>query len=136
MSKVTIASLQAQVAALTELVQASIQAQTQAAAVAVAPNRESMFPVRAPAKFDTKRPNVADKVSKAVTILAVSANEETREILVFCSDNKTRRCKIDRLAGEPNELWKRLKEAGKAETEVRFRAAGGFSPDTWFYDFS
>ena len=135
MSKVTIASLQAQVAALTELVQASIQAQTQSVA-AVAPNQESMFPAKAPAKFDTKRPNVADKVSKAVTILAVSANEETREILVFCSDNKTRRCKVDRLAGEPSELWKRLKEASKTETEVRFRAAGGFSPDTWFYDFS
>jgi hypothetical protein len=34
---------------------------------------------------------------------------------------------------DARQLWKRLQTAGQAGVYVKFIAAGGFSPDRWFY---
>jgi hypothetical protein len=85
--------------------------------------------------FVTARPGAADRLSSPTTMMAATFDEKTREIRVFCQDGHTRRCKVDRL---PNinvarGLWKKLTKIGGSKPVV-FVAAGGFSPDVWFYD--
>ena len=90
------------------------------------------------AAFRVRNTQAADKTSGPVTIKAMHFDEKTREIKVFCDDGRVRRCKVDRL---PNVavgrfLWKELALLGKNNVPVCFTAAGGFSPDVWFYDVS
>jgi len=85
--------------------------------------------------FRVRAQNVADKVSEPTTILAMHFDETLRQIRVFCADGQTRKCNVDRL---PNietgrALWVLLQTIGKKQTPVKFKAAGGFSPDVWFY---
>ena len=89
-----------------------------------------------PAKaFDTSRTG-QDRVSKPVTIDAMHYDQATSSIKVFCSDGNLRECRVQRLNGKEEAgrvLWKQLAAAGKAKSPVQFVAAGGFSPDKWFY---
>ena len=81
------------------------------------------------------RKDVADKVSSPVTILALHFDEKARQIRVFGSDGLTRKCNVDRLPDTKaaKALWVNLQKIGKAQTEISFVAAGGYSPDVWFY---
>ena len=78
----------------------------------------------------------ADRHSKAVTMMACHYDDKSKSIRVFCSDGYTRQCNIDRLPSIEvgRALWKTLQEYGKNGLSVQFVAAGGFSPDRWFYD--
>jgi len=84
--------------------------------------------------FTTKRV-VADRKSIVTTIKAMHFDQETRSIKVFCADGFTRECKVDRLASleAGRALWEQMSKACKEETAMQFVAAGGFSPDKWFY---
>ena len=76
-----------------------------------------------------------DRMSKAVTIEAMHFDDSTKSIKVFCSDGCLRECRVNRLPSVEHgrALWKKLQAFGKAQQEVCFTAAGGFSPDKWFY---
>jgi len=78
---------------------------------------------------------VADKTSAPVVVSAIHFDEKIRQIQVFCSDGNVRKCNVDRLPTieTGRMLWKLLQTVGKKQTTVVFKAAGGFSPDTWFY---
>lgn len=82
------------------------------------------------------RRQVADRVSQPVLLQSMAFSETAREIRVFCADGNTRRCKVDRLPTiqDARILWKKLQDLGSKGEPVQFRAAGGFSPDVWFYD--
>ena len=84
--------------------------------------------------FDTSRTG-KDRTSKAVTIEAMHYDEATKSIKVFCSDGCLRECRVNRLPSVEHgrALWRKLQAFGKAQQEVCFTAAGGFSPDKWFY---
>lgn len=84
--------------------------------------------------FNTTRTG-KDRTSKAVTIEAMHYDEATKSIKVFCSDGNLRECRVSRLPSVEHgrALWKKLQAFGKAQQEVCFTAAGGFSPDKWFY---
>ena len=84
--------------------------------------------------FNTSRTG-KDRTSKAVTIEAMHYDEATKSIKVFCSDGNLRECRINRLPSVEHgrALWRKLQAFGKAQQEVCFTAAGGFSPDKWFY---
>jgi hypothetical protein len=86
------------------------------------------------AAFTTTRKG-ADRMSDAVTMLDARYEEETQTIKIFSSDGKLRECRIERLPSKEHAkaLWKTIQSAGKAKTPVKFVAAGGFSPDRWFY---
>ena len=85
--------------------------------------------------FTTKRV-VADRLSPAVTIKAMHFEEATRSIKVFCSDGYTRECRVDRLTSVEHgrKLWTLMETATKDATQLRFKSAGGFDPNKWFYD--
>lgn len=85
--------------------------------------------------FVTARPGAADRLSSPTTMMAATFDEKTREIRVFCQDGHTRRCKVDRLPSinVARNLWKKLTKIGGTKPVV-FVAAGGFSPDVWFYE--
>lgn len=85
--------------------------------------------------FNTKR-TAADKVSAKTTMLAVHFDDKAKAIKVFCADGHTRQCNIDRLPSLEygRQLWKTINEYGQKGLEVQFTAAGGFSPDRWFFD--
>lgn len=85
--------------------------------------------------FRVRAQNAEDKVSDVVTLIAIHFNKDTRQILAFCSDGKTRKCNIDRLPNieTARALFGLLQTVGKKQTKIRFKAAGNFSPDTWFY---
>lgn len=70
------------------------------------------------------------------TIVSGTFDSTMREIQVFTENGKIHRCKVDRLpdAEAGRALWKKLVAAQKKETSIRFKAAGGFSPETWFFD--
>ena len=87
--------------------------------------------------FTTKRV-VADRLSAAVTIKAMHFEDSTRSIKVFCSDGYTRECRVDRLTSVEHgrKLWKQMEETCKVGTQIRFKSAGGFDPNKWFYDVS
>ena len=84
--------------------------------------------------FNTSRTG-KDRVSAPVKIEAMHFDDSTKSIKVFCSDGNLRECRTARLpdleAGR--QLWRKLQKAGKEKQEVSFTAAGGFSPDKWFY---
>lgn len=85
--------------------------------------------------FRVRAQNADDKISGVTTLLAMHFDENLRQIRVFCADGYTRKCNVDRL---PNietgrALWTLLQTVGKKQTKIRFKAAGGFSPDVWFY---
>lgn len=84
--------------------------------------------------FTTTRKG-ADRMSDAVTMLDARYEEETQTIKIFCTDGKLRECRVERLPSKDHAkaLWKSIQQHGKAKTEVRFVAAGGFTPDRWFY---
>jgi hypothetical protein len=88
-------------------------------------------------RFTTKRTGI-DRTSAPVTISAIHYDEANKAIRVFGSDGNLRTCLVSRLASieDGRALWTRLQSAGKAHTEVQFVAAGGFSPDRWFYDIT
>jgi hypothetical protein len=88
-----------------------------------------------PARFATKR-TAPDRYSANVLIQAMHYDEPNKAIRVFCSDGLTRTCLVGRLAdiNDGRALWKALQAAGANKEEVCFIAAGGFSPDKWFYD--
>jgi hypothetical protein len=87
-----------------------------------------------PKAFDTRRTG-KDRVSSEVTIEAMHFDDATRSIKVFCSDGNLRECRVQRLPSleHGRTLWKRLQEIGKEKKSISFVAAGGFSPDKWFY---
>jgi len=87
-----------------------------------------------PKAFDTSRKG-QDRVSAPVTIEAMHFDDATKSIKVFCSDGNLRECRVQRLPSleQGRVLWKQLQEFGKSQQAVRFTAAGGFSPDKWFY---
>jgi hypothetical protein len=84
--------------------------------------------------FDTKRTG-QDRVSNKTTIEAMHFDDATKSIKVFCADGFLRECRVARLPSleHGRTLWRKLQEFGNAKAEVRFTAAGGFSPDKWFY---
>ena len=84
--------------------------------------------------FNTSRTG-KDRTSKAVTIEAMHYDEATKSIKVFCSDGNLRECRTARLPDLEvgRQLWRKLQKAGKEKQEVSFVAAGGLSPDKWFY---
>ena len=84
--------------------------------------------------FDTSRAG-KDRTSKAVTIEAMHYDEATKSIKVFCSDGNLRECRVNRLPSVEHgrALWRQLQAFSKAQQEVCFTSAGGFSPDKWFY---
>ena len=81
------------------------------------------------------RYNTSDKLSAVTTVAGVSFNETTREILALGEDGRVRRCKIDRMPSlqDARNLWQQLVIAHNNDRPVQFVAAGGFSPDSWFY---
>jgi len=84
--------------------------------------------------FNTSRTG-KDRMSKAVTIEAMHFDDSTKSIKVFCSDGNLRECRTARLPDLEvgRQLWRKLQKVGKEKQEVSFVAAGGFSPDKWFY---
>jgi len=98
---------------------------------------EATMPVATPA-FRVRTAGRPDRVSAPVTIKAIHFDEAAREIKAFGSDGKVRRCKVDRLPSleTGRALWKELQLLGKQQIPLTFIAAGGFSPDVWFYDVS
>jgi hypothetical protein len=84
--------------------------------------------------FDTKRTG-ADRSSVRVTIEAMHFDDATKSIKVFCSDGNLRECRVSRLPSVEHGrvLWRKLQEIGQKQQLVSFKAAGGFSPDKWFY---
>jgi hypothetical protein len=81
------------------------------------------------------RRHVKDRVSQPVALQALHFDKKDREIRVFGADGLTRKCKVDRLPSldDARALWTKLQEVGKAGKEIQFVAAGGYSPDSWFY---
>jgi hypothetical protein len=84
--------------------------------------------------FTTSRKGI-DRKSSAVVMQDARFDEATQSINVYCADGKLRTCRLDRL---PNleagrALWAAIQTAGKAKKPVTFVAAGGFTPDRWFY---
>jgi hypothetical protein len=90
---------------------------------------------KAPQVFTTNAPTQPDRQSLPVTIIDLSFNEVTRSIEVTCSDKRKRQCRIDRLANDKliKSLTEYLQEAYTKQHSVVFIAAGGNSPDVWFY---
>jgi hypothetical protein len=86
--------------------------------------------------FSCRAPQAATKYSEPQAILLVQKDIAKREIRVIGEDGNVRVCKVDRLPSTQyaNELYATLKAAKDSETVVCFMAAGGFSPDKWFYD--
>jgi len=104
---------------------------TMSAFGAASPVDEQMKPV---VKFSTAR-RAADRFSEPTKIVGVVYNESQRALIVLGSDGFSRKCYIDRLdtIESARKLYSDVVKAGKAEKEIRFVAAGGFNPNTWFY---
>ena len=85
--------------------------------------------------FNTSRTG-KDRVSAPVKIEAMHYDEATKSIKVFCSDGNLRECRVARLptVEHGRALWRKLAKMGRDKQEVNFIAAGGFSPDKWFYN--
>lgn len=90
------------------------------------------LPVKA---FNTSRTG-QDRMSKAVTVEYMHYDEVTKSIKVVGSDGLLRECRTGRLPSieHGRNLWKKVARAGKEKKSIQFVAAGGFSPDKWFYD--
>ena len=87
-----------------------------------------------PVAFTTTRTG-KDRISSPSKIEAMHYDDKAKSIKVFCSDGKLRECRVERLPSieHGRVLWRKLQELGAAKAEVTFTAAGGFSPDRWFY---
>ena len=85
--------------------------------------------------FNTSRTG-QDRMSKAVTVEYMHYDEMTKSIKVVGSDGALRECRTERLPSldHGRALWKKVAQAGKEKKSIQFVAAGGFSPDKWFYD--
>jgi hypothetical protein len=81
------------------------------------------------------RKQIEDRMSDPVVLKAIHFDQKTREIRAFGSDGMTRKCKVDRLPSleEGRALFRKLQELGKAQKKFQFIAAGGYSPNVWFY---
>lgn len=93
--------------------------------------------IEAPVKvFNTSRTG-KDRMSSPVQVEYMHYDEVTKSIKVVGSDGNLRECRTERLPSleHGRVLWKKLAQAGKNKTSIQFVAAGGFSPDKWFYDF-
>jgi len=77
----------------------------------------------------------ADRKSEPVLMMDARFDEATNTINVYCADGKMRTCRLDRLPSleHGRALWASIQKAGKAKKPVQFVAAGGFTPDRWFY---
>lgn len=86
--------------------------------------------------FNTSRTG-KDRMSAPVTVEYMHYDETTKSIKIVASDGNMRECRTERLPSieHGRVLWKKLAQAGKNKTSIQFVAAGGFSPDKWFYDF-
>ena len=84
--------------------------------------------------FKTSRTG-KDRVSAKVTITAMHFDQNSKSIKVFCSDGNLRECRVERLPSIEygRALWRELQSIGNRGAELSFVAAGGFSPDKWFY---
>jgi hypothetical protein len=93
----------------------------------------SVLKAAAPA-FTTSRRG-ADRKSQPVLMMDARFDETTQSINVYCADGKLRSCRLDRLPSleAGRALWASIQKAGKAKKPVTFVAAGGFTPDRWFY---
>ena len=85
--------------------------------------------------FNTSRTG-KDRMSAEVKVEYMHFDEVTKSIKVVGSDGNLRECRTERLPSLEHGrlLWKKLAKAGKEKATVQFVAAGGFSPDKWFYD--
>ena len=85
--------------------------------------------------FQTAAPNAAIRYSEPMYIVAVHYDKTTNEIRAVGEDANVRVCKVGRMdINEARKLWTRLQEAKASSTEIKFCAAGGFSPNKWFFD--
>jgi len=92
------------------------------------------------ASFRTSTPKLADKLSAPVQVTMMTYDKDSGSIRAWGSDMKMRECKVARLHDDPEQavrigraLWAAVAKAGKEKAVIRFRAAGGFSADRWFY---
>lgn len=85
--------------------------------------------------FSTMNPLQADRISVPVIITLPEYNETSNTFIISCSDNRKRRCQLNRLAdGYAEKLFAKIQKAYDKCLEVQFLAAGGNDPDVWFYD--
>lgn len=85
--------------------------------------------------FSVTNTKAAVRYSEAMQIVALHYDEASREIRCVGEDGNVRTCKIARMdINAARELWVNLKEIKNSSSEIQFMAAGGFSPDKWFYD--
>ncbi len=85
--------------------------------------------------FSVTNTKAAIKYSEPMQIVALHYDEATKEIRAVGEDTNVRVCKIARMdINHARELWTNLKEIKNSAREIQFMAAGGFSPDKWFYD--
>jgi site-specific recombinase XerC len=85
--------------------------------------------------FSVTNTKAAVRYSEPMQIVAMHYDTDTREIRVVGEDGNVRTCKIARMdLNHARELWTNLKEIKNSAREIQFMAAGGFSPDKWFYD--
>jgi hypothetical protein len=93
-------------------------------------------------KFLTNSPAEADRESLPVTIAQPMVDAARGAFVIKCSDrdnsgrNRVRTCLYHRLPSEAaiKALEKKLQSAFDKGTPVTFVAAGGNSPDVWFYN--
>ena len=96
-------------------------------------NTDTIEENTAPA-FRTSRVGTYQK-SFPTVINQIHYNKTEKTISAMCADGNTRVCRVARLPSleAGRQLWSELMEAGKAQKEVVFVAAGGFSADRWFF---
>ena len=88
-----------------------------------------------PSVFSTMNPLQPDRTSVPVIITFPEYNEDSNTFIISCSDNRKRRCQLNRLAeGYAEKLFDKLQKAYDKGMVVNFVAAGGNDPDVWFYD--
>jgi hypothetical protein len=91
---------------------------------------------RAAPAFVTNNPRAEIISSEAMNIIGL--HYENKEIRAIGADGNVRVCKIDRLPSVEvaRGLWKRLRTAMDNGEIISFQAAGGFSPNRWFFDIT
>ena len=84
--------------------------------------------------FSTKQGSALGSWGDAVFITSLSWDAQTRSIVVFCSDNERRVCRVDRLSSEEfaKKLTAALRLVRDQHIPVCFRAAGNNSNKRWF----
>ena len=86
--------------------------------------------------FVTRSPLEDDRLSGEVRINFLEYDEPTRTIVAIGTDGRKRQCRIDNFENTEvlRELTRKLQLAYDENQLVQFIAAGGNSPDIWFYD--